>query len=274
MSELATTVNKLSVSQYFALQREYKDSLLQHYGTDGGGTNVLIQHAVDGAIKLLDALNLRELLISSKATRILEVGSYLGFSTRWILESTSNVGGARVTSLDPRVRHRIFDNLKKHVTDFSGQHLDRLNLVDAYLSGVNIDMFLHDYLNYEPKWSRPQAIAHLESIPTIRAPFDVFDFAFVDGDHGYQATVDNVRLVSSMMPAGGLIVVHDAISWPEVQPALETLGKMPSLTFEGVAGTSFCKWFANHHLLSGRPPAPPVYSLCDGLGVIRVRPLR
>jgi predicted O-methyltransferase YrrM len=262
------------VERYFELQKQYKESLLRHYGSTQEQNKFLIQHAVDGAIKLLDAISLQGLLFSSNATRVLEVGSYLGFSTRWILDSTSATADACVTSLDPRVRHRVFDNLKQHVVDFSAMHRDRLTLIDAYLSEANVEMFLHDYLNYEPKWSHHDAVAHLKAIPTVTEPFDDFDFAFIDGDHSYQATLENVRLVSAMMPKGGLIIVHDAISWPEVKPALEALGKLPNLTFEGIAGSNFCEWFGNHHLLNGQPPVPPAYCLCDGLGLLRVAPVQ
>jgi predicted O-methyltransferase YrrM len=257
--------------QYFELQGLFRRSLLRHYSRCGHDASTLIQHAVDGSIKLFDALALRSILIQTKPAKILEVGSFLGFSTRWILEATADWKPS-VTSLDPRVRHRIFNQLREHVEDFSKPHLDRLRCVDAYFSSSNEEMFLHDYLNYTPTLPREEALQLLRSIETVTSPFDSFDFAFIDGDHSYQATVDNVSLAASMMPKGGTIVVHDAISWPEVQPALKDLSESTSLTLIGVAGLQIHEWSRTHHWLQAVDPGRPAYAsiLCDGLGIMQV----
>ena len=47
-------------------------------------------HAHEGSIKPMDALLLAELLRRNRPRRILEIGSYLGFSTRWLLEVTAH----------------------------------------------------------------------------------------------------------------------------------------------------------------------------------------
>jgi predicted O-methyltransferase YrrM len=279
---------------YFTLQQEFKKSLLDTYGTSGGDSESLIQHAVDGSIKLLDAIALRDLLRFSRPQRVLEIGSYLGFSTRWILESTVDLPSCRVTSLDPRVRHRIFDDLKKHVQGFNRIHANRLEFVDAYLSEANLEMFLHDYLNYAPKLTRDRAVEYLGSIPVINKPFANFDFAFIDGDHSFDATVKNLTLVASMMPDGGLIVVHDAISWPDVAPAVQQVTRTQSgLEFVGIVGSGFDEYIAQHsrwsgdcaggqlsllERLKGRLTQPQkrqiswehTRSLCNGLAVVTV----
>jgi len=260
-----------SIDEYYALQHEYKASLISMYSKVANDSESIINHAVDGAIKLLDALSLRELLLKLKPKRILEVGSFLGFSTRWIMESTELLPSTKVTSLDPRVRHRIFDNLKDHVIGFNQKFEKRLTYVDAYLSSANVDMFLHDYINYNPRWHSDDAEIHLNKIPVISSPFDEFDFAFIDGDHSFQVTVDNVRLVASMMPKGGIIIVHDAISCGDVRPALESLNSDEVLTFQGIIGEPFGHWCFQHHLLTRASKSNATrLSLCDGLGVIHV----
>jgi predicted O-methyltransferase YrrM len=242
------------------LQREYRDSLRRRYAHKYD-SEAMIHHAVEGAIKLLDALAIAEVLNAHRPGRILEIGSYLGFSTRWILEATAFIGSS-VTSVDPRVRHRIFDDIKEHLLTFCAPHAPRLTCVDAYLTDRNDDMFLDYYLNYEPRVPEAEARAQLALVPLIDKPFDEFDFAFIDGDHGFRATVLNVHLAAAMLPAGGRIVVHDALTWPEVLPGFMALCNAQSgLALEGVAGAAFHAQFANAH---------DVHNLANGIGIVRV----
>lgn len=246
--------------RYAQLQAEFAASLHRQFGGKHA-SGEMIRHAVGGSIKLIDATMLAQTLLESRPARILEIGSFLGFSTRWILECSAPWNG-RVTSLDPRVRHRIFDDVKSHLVSFCAGLADRLTCVDAYLSERNDAMFLHDYLNYAPVLSREAALEVLARTPVIDSPFDAFDFAFVDGDHGFQATILNVHLVAGMLPAGGRIVVHDAISWPDVAPALRALC-VPGhgLALEAIAGCAFQERYLH---------ADEIRLLTDGLGIVRV----
>ena len=124
---------------------------------------------------------------------------------------------------------------------------------------------LYDYLNREPKINPAEAMSLLRKIPVVTEPFDNFDFAFIDGDHSYNATLANTSLVARMMPSGGYIIVHDAISFPEVRPALETLCKVNGLTFVKVLGEDFHNVFGWHRNFRR-------LNLCDGLALIRVDP--
>ena len=256
-----------AVQNYVRLADEYKRSVADTYA--GGETrNDHVTHCVDGAIKLIDALSLLALIQDVKPQRILEVGSYLGFSTRWLLEIT-NTSGAKVTSLDPRVRHRIFDDLKGHLVKFTNAFADRLELVDGFLCERNIKKLLFTYLNYEPQWEPRAALDFLESIPIINSPVGVFDFAFVDGEHTFNATYSNVALVADMMPYGGIIAVHDAISWPEVVPALQRLtAEKNHLQFKGILGADFWVWGNQNHVLAQKDFN--IGALVDGIAVMQV----
>ena len=246
--------------RFSLLQRQYRDSLRSRYAGKHD-SEALIHHAVEGAIKIFDALAIAEVLHASRPARILEIGSYLGFSTRWILEATAFIGST-VTSVDPRVRHRIFDGVKEHLLSFCAPHASRLTCVDGYFTDRNDDMFLDYYVNYEPRVSEAEARAQLARIPLIDKPFDEFDFAFVDGDHSFRATVLNVHLAAAMLPAGGRIVVHDALTWLEVMPGLTALCNGQSgLVVEGIAGAAFNAQFASTH---------DVLSLSNGVAIVRV----
>ena len=259
------------IDQYYTSQSAYLDSLIETYG-DSKDSSPLINNAVDGAIKLLDALYLRDLIKDLKPKKILEIGSFLGFSTKWILDCSGL--DTQVTSLDPGVRHRIFDDVDEHVRKFCAAHSKRHKMIKAYLSEKDMLMFLHDYLKFEPKWEAIKAVTFLDSIEVITKPFDEFDFAFIDGDHSFSATLKNTYLVSKMMPDGGVIVVHDAISCPDVRPALERLTELSKggLELMPIAGENLHRaadrrWggFGDDQLISMKQ------SFCDGLGVIEVK---
>lgn len=254
------------IDRYIDLQHEYARSLAAYFGGSlsgaaAGVSPAMLKHAVDGAIKPIDALMLADLVTASGATRILEVGSFLGFSTRWLLDVTAGTS-AHVTSLDPRVRHRVFDDLKGHLLAFCAPCADRLTCVDAFFCERNDPMFLHDYLNYAPKLTRPQTLERLALVPVIDHAFSEFDLAFIDGDHGYHATIRNVYRAATMIPDGGTIIVHDALTWPDVRPALQTLCTPEhGLRLLGVGASRFHERFAS---------VPDVRGLADGLGVVRV----
>ena len=260
------------MDQYFILHAEYLDSVAQAHdlAPDAGP----IRHAAEGALKLVDAVYLHERLQAARPRRILEIGSYLGFSTRWLLES-SRAWEASVTSVDPGLRHRTFDRPRAHLRRFCAGFESRLDLLDACLSDKNEAMFMHDYLAYEPRLSPRDALARMDAAPVLAEPFGAFDFAFVDGDHGFHATTANVRLVARMMPEGGTIVVHDAFSFPDVVPALEALcADAPGLAFKGVDGLPFHLGMDRIGQLSGRDSMAIKAPLSDGLGVVLVSPPR
>jgi hypothetical protein len=63
-----TVLPHIGTIDFFDLQEQYKRSILQHY--DKAHTDSeLLEHAVEGAIKLIDALDLRDVLMSIKRKR-------------------------------------------------------------------------------------------------------------------------------------------------------------------------------------------------------------
>lgn len=199
-----------------------------------------LRHALAGSIKRIDAAKLTSLVRAAAPERVLEVGSFLGFSTRILLDATET-NGAAVVSVDPRVRHRVFDDPLRHVRAFNPD--DRLECRTAFFGSRRIEPMVHDYVTYPPTISRRRARRLLRGIETITEPFDEFDFVFIDGDHSYQATMENVALALQMMRPGGLVVVHDALTWPAVRPAaVDVADLVPGVTVVGVTG-AHRRWF-------------------------------
>lgn len=261
----------VSANRYIMLQEVFKASVSRTYDKTGS-QETLVKHAVDGSLKLFDALALHDLLRTTRPKKILEIGTYLGFSLAWILDSTADYA-PEVTSLDPRIRHRIFDNLKSHVQDFVAPHKDRVKYIDACFSEKNNVVMAGDYFRHNPVNDLRALVDYIEGIPVVTEPFDEFDFVFVDGEHTYRATVLDVTLAARMMPKGGYIVVHDAITWADVQPALRAICSIPGMQFMEIAGLKIHQFLANNQILKTMPDSFVFRgSLCDGLGIIRVEP--
>ena len=258
------------VDRYFALYEEYLSSAVRIEPSPAA--TAATRHATHGALKLADAIYLHEHLRDARPRRILEIGSFLGFSTRWILE-TSQPWDGHVVSVDPGLRHRMFDQPRQHLRQFCAAFESRLTLIDACLSVKEEAMFMFDCLAYLPRLPLRQALARIEAVPVLDEPFDRFDFAFLDGDHSFEATVTNVRLIARMMPAGGTIVVHDAISWGDVAPALRAVcDEVPQLTLACIDGLSFHYGMDRLGGINGFDPGPLKACCSDGLGIVLVRP--
>lgn len=67
------------------------------------------RHARHGSLKPTDALILANVMRQSNPESILEIGSFLGLSTSWLLK-VSSVWQAKVTAIDPNIPHRIFSD--------------------------------------------------------------------------------------------------------------------------------------------------------------------
>lgn len=254
-------------------QRRFRESVEKMYGhKDLSGD--IIAHSISGSIKLMDALALARAVKAREPKHILEVGSFLGFSTR-VLMDASEPFGSSITSIDPRIRHRIFDDIKSHVIAFNPE--ERLRCRDAFFCHPIRDGMYHDYLNYEPRYTREQADEILGAIEVIEAPFDTFDFAFIDGDHSYVATVENLLLAAQMMEPGSLIVLHDAISWPDVLPAANDVAtRIEGLDVVDVAGAAerdfYIDWWSKFPGMAENPAQlwNMAGSICDGLCIVKI----
>lgn len=259
-----------AVDLYVQLQMEYEKSVMRKYGRDQKN-HLLIQHAIAGSIKLYDALALRTYIFRARPKKILEIGSYLGFSTRWLLEACAGWDG-NVTSLDPRIRHRIFDDLESHVAEFCRPHESRFQMINAFFSSRNVDDYLFDYLNSEPKISAEVARMKIASIPVIEELPEKYDLIFIDGDHRYHSTADNLLLALTMLNEGGSCILHDALSWPEVVPAVKDVTKnFKTVSYIGCSGGEIRKFFSRWWSLLGMDKGSEgkmTGSICDGLAFI------
>jgi predicted O-methyltransferase YrrM len=235
-----------SFRDYRALRAELAALVRREFA--GSSAEESVHEAFSGKINFPDAYVLKRLLRRHRPKEVLEVGSFVGFSTRWILEVVSRWNG-RVTSVDPNIRHRSFDA--------PGDVLQRLN---ARFLAANLDVVhgffgtpgdvYHDYEHCEPKRTRPFVDELVASRQKITESWGrKFDFIFIDGDHSYEAVKENFRISLHLLRPGGCIAFHDALSWEGVNDALreiardhagsadtKILGKLDHRIFQGLFG--------------------------------------
>jgi predicted O-methyltransferase YrrM len=186
----------------------------------------MIRHACEGSIKLYDAVILAELIASKRPARILEVGGFIGFSTRWLLEM-SRQENATVVSIDPNIRHRVFEQPAEILRQFNSTFLGhRLVTKCGFFSQRITGNYSYDYEHYLPYISRNEVDAILDRRPVLHAgnlDEGRFDLIFIDGDHCKSAVLSNFREALNLLNPQGRVVFHDAITWPDVGRGLEEI---------------------------------------------------
>lgn len=182
-----------------------------------------LHHGFGGKINFPDAYILQRLLRKHQPRTILEVGSFLGFSSRWILE-VSTPWQAKVVSVDPNVRHRIFDRPADILRQLNSNFIsDRLEIVEAFFGEQGACTY-SDYENYPPQKTRQEADQIFACRQRVGRTWDRrFDFIFIDGDHEYAAVMRDFEIALNLLTANGCIAFHDAFSWPGVYEALTTI---------------------------------------------------
>lgn len=207
---------------FAALRNAFLYSMQQTY-TDIDRSHV--EHALYGSIKFSDAYTLYRLLDKTRPKRMLEVGSFLGFSTRWLCE-VCTAWGATVTAIDPNIKHRIFHYPREILQEFNQRCIadKSLAVVTAFFGQPFTDQDIA--WRYTNELARDEAFVDklVTGIPVIDASHDaVFDFVFIDGAHHYHAVAENFRIARQLLAPGGVITFHDALTWNDVNTFLVEL---------------------------------------------------
>ena len=227
-----------------------------------------------GSIKFHDARQLIRLLETLRPQHILEVGSFVGVSSRLILEASTPWQG-EVVAVDPNMRHRNIDQpgevARALNRDFLGK---RLTVVEAFFDRVNPAGFYHDYKAHKPQLDHAQVDALVAQRPVIDATWsERFDMIFIDGAHDTEAAMGNYRLARTLLKEGGVMVFHDAFSWRSVRQVMldiRSRGK-DRVTFLGRPVRLFTRLLPTRilrRIIPARWKAPGIFAV-DGLAVVR-----
>lgn len=223
--ELFNSYNPRDIYEKFKLYRKIKKDLFSilaqtcsEYPLD---TRLL--HANHGSLKFTDAYTLKNILQKYKPATILEIGSFLGFSTRWLLE-VSKSWNPQLTAIDPNIRHRIFDDPRSFAEKLNSEFLpNNLEIVTGFFGHYD-DNIYYDYEHYQPKQTRE----YVDKLATSRERIDKnwnrkFEFIFIDGDHSYKSVMNNFDIAVELLEENGCIAFHDALTWEGVDKALKEI---------------------------------------------------
>jgi len=223
--DLITSFNPPDVYRHYSTYNGLKQELCGLIAAAGNPypLELRLTHARDGSIKFIDAYILKQILHKYKPDTILEIGSFLGFSTRWLLEVTTS-WNAKVTAIDPNIRHRVFDDPRRIVEKLNSQfYPDRLDIITGFF-GPYDDSIYYDYEHYEPKKGREFVNELIKDRVIIDKSWErKFDFIFIDGNHSYESVMNDFEIASAILNDLGSISFHDAISWAGVNRALKDI---------------------------------------------------
>jgi hypothetical protein len=134
---------------------------------------------------------LGDLVRSSGARDILEVGMALGSSTLEILRALKESGDGRLTSIDP---FQLVSSLPTDAapTGYGGQGVE--NVRAAGLEHLHTLIASPDYL----------------ALPSLVQAGRRFDFVFIDGYHSFDYALVDFFFADLLLKQGGMVVFHDS----------------------------------------------------------------
>jgi len=147
---------------------------------------------------------------ASNAERVLVQGTGRGFSAACLALAIEHRPDAMVTILDPGFSEWIVDGERTDQAAGLWTDQEQVRRHFAPLGLTNIALL---------RAQSDQGYARL------KARDEPFDIILIDGDHGYEQCLKDVRNAVSLLRPGGLIVLHDAVcpDWPGVALAIDMM---------------------------------------------------
>ena len=183
-----------------------------------------VKHAFEGSIKFADCYTIQQLLGRHKPATCLEIGSFLGFSSRWLLEIGS-AWGMRVAAVDPNIRHRIFDNPRWMVEGMNADfYPEYLEIITGFFGSKAGTCWNGSYEQFLPHRDKEWTQRCLTGRALLNGAWERrFDCIFIDGNHSYAAVMDDFRCSLPLLSPGGILLFHDVLTTEGVKQALEEL---------------------------------------------------
>ena len=192
-----------------------EDDCAEKYAT----IDELLFDALHGSIMLNRAMALGYFVGVVQPKSMIEIGSYLGLSTKFFLDLMEPWGG-RITSIDPNIRYRQFEKPRKYFKKLLENDWSRIRCIDGFwISNDSIDSDW-DYLNRKPILTKEEISKKMMS-PPIMGPQDInekFDMGFIDGAHDYESAQRDFKNLCKIMKPHGCILFDDTNPdiWPEI----------------------------------------------------------
>jgi predicted O-methyltransferase YrrM len=168
-----------------------------------------IQDLLLASQKPLDAHTLYCIVCQKQPAVVLEIGTFVGFSTAIMAYAIKHNGRGMIHCIDPNMKHLSVDTPILHAK----RMFETLKL-DAYVQ-------IHQGF-----FSDPREPAEL-GIPVLGRDLDEIlppvDLAFIDGDHATTAVLQDFMLLLPCLSDNATVVFHDIKTWPTVRQGLLTI---------------------------------------------------
>lgn len=119
--------------------------------------------------------------------RFLEIGSFQGKSTVWLLENILTDKSSKITCID------TFEGSIEHKENFKN---DIINL---------LDVFKHNITNFKNQ----VIIIQDKSQNALKKLDEQYDFIYIDGDHKSSSVLEDAILSFPLLKKGGIIIFDD-----------------------------------------------------------------
>lgn len=154
-----------------------------------------------GSITLVDQITLLSIIDLLQPKRILEIGTYQGYTTRLLLNNTNT---CRVVTVDlprtERINELTVDQQRvRSDASYNDDYLKTIQNIsgELYLEGIS-----------QEQAARLELIKRDSTELDFLAEIGEVDFAFIDGGHSYEVILNDTEGVRSCMKKG-VIVWHD-----------------------------------------------------------------
>jgi len=168
-----------------------------------------IQDLLLASQKPVDAHTLYCIIREKQPSVVLEIGTFMGFSTTIMAHAIRDNGKGTIHCIDPNMKHL---SIEKPV--FHAKRMLKTLKLDACVQ-------IHEGFFSDPREPTESKIAVLgRKLDEISPPIDL---AFVDGDHATTAVLQDFMLLLPRLRDNATVVFHDVKTWPTVRHAILTI---------------------------------------------------
>ncbi|MHA2283344.1 MAG: class I SAM-dependent methyltransferase [Promethearchaeota archaeon] len=156
--------------------------------------------------KSLDAHALYCIIREKQPKTILEIGTFIGFSTAIMAQALKDIGEGTIHSIDPNIAH--------HSTRIPSIHARKM------LENLGLDGYVHMHEGFfsEPRKGNESSIPVLGKVASDFLP--PINLAFIDGDHETAAVLQDFMLSLPLLSPNATIIFHDTKNWTSVRQAI------------------------------------------------------
>jgi len=191
----------LSYSVYRTILLEYLDYWIS--------SRENIRDLLLATVKLEDALALYCIVRKKRPSIILEIGTFIGFSTCIMAKALEDNGEGIIHSIDPNLDYFSVTRPLSHAKNM--------------LKTLKLDRYAQIHKGFFSEPREPSRLPIPVLGKTVCGIVPSVDLAFIDGDHATTALLQDFLLLLPSLKPHATVVFHDTKNWPSVRQAILTL---------------------------------------------------